>query len=317
MTCTAVPCGPGAKPVWQLPPIDNGGPAREVWVRPEEWCTVTNCLPCEYQIGDEGTGYTIFKVDEDDPTNLVSTGISAVRFLGEATDIVQRELLRRGYDFGLYCYDYWPPCRCGCAGECICGARMDYLDLSDVSNVYAVDAVIIAGVILPQIDPVTNNPNWRLDDCRRLVKLDPHASCTRHGECGCSGAMGGATCWPNEQRPDLIGRDVDCTWHIRYRYGTPVPAAVQQAVACVACRIMKEALCIPCEDQLDGIESYSQLGLTVNMSAVQKSMDAKSDTYGCPSYRRVLSQFPETPLTGWYNPANVGCGYFPSRPGSI
>jgi hypothetical protein len=145
MACTLAPCQPGTPPTWLLPP-NATGEQFTVWATIEDLCN--GCGQCEWRI--DPTTYEVILTPEGEPEE--PTGISYLDKLGEATMLVHAAARLRcpTQSFGL-CLDTIPPmCSCRCA-PCICGVRIDALELP--SDTYSIVGVTINGIGLPQFIP--------------------------------------------------------------------------------------------------------------------------------------------------------------------
>jgi hypothetical protein len=127
---------------------------------------------------------------------------------------------------------YWAPWQNvwnwqdGCGGICGCGFE-SAVKLSGYP-VTEINAVTIDGVDLPEIDPDTGQPNWRLDRYTLLTRLDYRDD---------QGVVQPRR-WPACQNLSLPD-DQGGTWSVDYNYGDPPPLPGQIAAAQLAGELYK------------------------------------------------------------------------------
>lgn len=137
----------------------------------------------------------------------------------------------------------WVNITCGgCAGSCSCTVLHEAVLPAPV---YDVTGVTVDGT------PMAAG-TWRVDDNRLLVRVD-----------------GGA--WPACQRLDLADTQPG-TWSVTARYGEPVPTLGQQAVAELACEILRACAGENCLLPAN-VQQLVRQGVSITLDATQSIVD--------------------------------------------
>lgn len=135
----------------------------------------------------------------------------------------------------------WTNISCpSCVGQCGC-EKLCEIDLP--YPVCCIIEVVEDGIILDET-------MYRVDDFRKLVRLDPTPSVT-----------GAAACWPTCQDLSLPDTE-EGTFSVTLTYGREVPFLVKQATAALACEFLKSCVGAPCLLP-QRISSLTRQGVTV------------------------------------------------------
>jgi hypothetical protein len=148
------------------------------------------------------------------------------------------------WEWGSYPRPYWYAgvwynLGCGvCGDNCSCVGLDETVLPGPVNNIVSVK---VDGVTL------TNNVNYRLDDYRKLVRID-------------------GVLWPFCQ--DLTLPDTDPnTWSVTAEFGEPVPAMGSLAVGELAAEIVKYLLCTECQLP-QGVVDISRQGMSMTIANI-------------------------------------------------
>lgn len=150
------------------------------------------------------------------------------------------------WEYGSYPRPYWYAgvwynMGCGsCGDNCSCVGLDEAVMPGPINDVISVK---VDGVTL------TNNVNYRVDDYRKLVRID-------------------GVLWPFCQ--DLTLPDTEPnTWSATIEFGEPVPVMGQLAVGELAGEIVKYLLCLECQLP-QGIVDISRQGISMTIGAVSE-----------------------------------------------
>lgn len=154
------------------------------------------------------------------------------------------------WEYGTYPQPYWYAgtwynLACGVCGDSCSCVGMDETVLP--GPLHNVTEVKVNGVVL------TKNVNYRVDDYRKVVRID--------------GAL-----WPFCQ--DMTQPDTaDGTWSITAEYGEPVPAIGQLAVGELGLEVVKYLLCNDCALP-NGVVDISRQGISMTVARISELFNA-------------------------------------------
>lgn len=162
----------------------------------------------------------------------------------------------------------------------------------------------IDGETLPEIDPETSAPNWRLDHSRDLVRMrDPALPKRRRA-------------WPARQILDLDD-DQPNTWSVAYLYGQEAPEAARLAAIELACQLYKACsdgdggTC----DLPDNVVKVVRAGITTERALIGKEL-RDTGFMGLPECDLYLSAFNPNRITQRAAFWSPDIEPYPYRPGS-